>query len=165
MFTFGSPPALLLNSDVKPARENPQDCHCEILDLFGLPSSLVYGVVQPWDPIPRLFSPIDGLYPLVDDLGEDGMTLFANGPPRSLRLVARALVEAWEGWPKFRDKIRAAGPQEYQHVGIQHIVLPEPVRFLTDRFLNINVNVPPVDELVRLSSTELYTALETIFPL
>lgn len=164
VFTFGSPPTLMFNPEVQP-RKKVKSEGCEILDIFGLPASLVYGSVQPWDPIPRLFSPIDGLYPLVDDIGEDGMTLFANGPPRSLRLVARALVEAWEGWPTFRDDIRAAGPQSYQHLGLQHIILPEPVRYLTDRFVNVNVNVPPVDEIVRLSSAELYETLETIFPL
>ncbi|CAB9504910.1 Lipase (class 3) [Seminavis robusta] len=162
VFTFGSPPAFMLEKTVE--RKVPSQ-GCEILDLFGLPASLVYGQVQPWDPIPRLFSPIDGLYPLVDDIGEDGVTPYASGPPRSLRLVTRALVEAWEGWPQFRDKMRAAGPQGYQPVGLQHIILPEPVRYLTDRFVNVNVNVPPADELVRVSPAELYEALETIFPL
>lgn len=138
---------------------------CEILGTFGLPATLVYGCIQPWDPIPRLFSPIDGLYPLLDDIGEDGVTLYANGPPRTLRFVTRALIEAWEGWPKFRDMIADAGPQNFHHVGIQHIMLPEPVRFLTDRFVNVNVNIPEVDEIVRLSTSDLYNALDTIFPL
>ena len=31
--------------------------------------------------------------------------------------------------------------------------------------MSVNVNVPVVDELVRLSSDDLYEALETIFPL
>ena len=166
VFSFGSPPALKLSPKSKRKRSISGDSMgCDILGTFGLPATLVYGSVQPWDPIPRLFSPIDGLYPLLDDIGEDGVTLYANGPPRTLRFVARALVEAWQGWPKFRDMIKTAGPQDFQHVGIQHIILPEPVRYLTDRFVNVNVNVPETDEIVRLSNKELYDALDTIFPL
>lgn len=153
----------MLNPSVE--RKNGSSEGCPILDVFGLPASLVYGSIQPWDPIPRLFSPIDGLYPLVDDIGADGVTLYANGPPRSLRVVARELVKAWEGWPRFRSIVLEAGPQKYQHVGLQHIIMPEPVRYLTDRFVNVNVNIPVVDEIVRLSSEDLYNALETNFPL
>jgi hypothetical protein len=163
VYTFGCPPVVRLDTGVQPKTSISPTC--PILELYGLPSSLVYGLVQPWDPIVRLFSPIDGLYPLIDDLGEDGKTLYSSGPPRSLRLVTRALVEAWEGWPRFRDIVRAAGPQGYQAVGLQHIILPEPVRYLTDRFVNVNVNVPPADEIVRVAPNELYKALETIFPL
>lgn len=57
------------------------------------------------------------------------------------------------------------GAQTYQHVGTQHLILPEPVRYLTDRFVSANVNVPEVDELVRISPKELYGALEENFPL
>ena len=165
VFSFGSPPAVKLNPVVAASGKKGNSGGCKILDVFGLPASLVYGAVQPWDPIPRLFSEIDGLYPLVDDLGADGVTLYASGPPRSLRLVARALVEAWDGWGSYRDMIIKAGPQEYQPVGMQHIILPEPVRYLSDRFVNVNVNIPAVDEIVRLSPDELYKALESIFPL
>lgn len=42
---------------------------------------------------------------MVDDVGEDGVTVYASGPARGLRPVARALVEAWETWPDFRDMI------------------------------------------------------------
>lgn len=165
VFTFGSPPVLQLDPNVEVTGREGESEGCKILDHFGLPASLVYGCVQPWDPIPRLFSEIDGLYPLIDDLGSDGKTLYASGPPRSLRPVARKLAEAWAGWDNYRDTILAAGSQEYQPVGMQHIILPEPVRFLTDRFVNVNVNIPVVDEIVRVSPDELYTALETIFPL
>jgi hypothetical protein len=153
----------MLSKDVEPKKGISEGC--EILDQFGLPAKLVYGSVQPWDPIPRLFSPIDGLYPLVDDLGEDGKTLYASGPARTLRYVTRALIDAWEGWPRYRDMLKAAGKQYYQHIGTQHIILPEPVRFVTDRFVNVNVNVPEVDEIVRLAPSELYKALDTLFPL
>lgn len=166
VFSFGSPPSVMINPDVKSPSGTAGDSEgCRILDVFGLPASLVYGSVQPWDPIPRLFSEIDGLYPLLDDLGLDGKTLYASGPPRSLRLVAKALVDAWDGWGNYRDMILAAGPQKYEHVGLQHIILPEPARFLSDRFVNVNVNIPAVDEIVRVSPDELYTALESLFPL
>lgn len=36
---------------------------------------------------------------------------------------------------------------------------------MTDRFVSANVNVPEVDEMVRISSKELYDALEKNFPL
>lgn len=163
VFSFGSPPALKLAAGSTKSSIDPMEC--VILNVFGLPASLVYGSIQPWDPIPRLFSPIDGLYPLLDDIGPDGVTLYASGPYRSLRIIAKTLVEAWKGWPKFRDMITSAGSQDFEHVGIQHIILPEPVRYLTDRFINVNVNVPEVDEIVRLSSKELYEALDTLFPL
>ena len=154
----------MINPDIQSGKADKSQ-GCKILDVFGLPASLVYGAVQPWDPIPRLFSRIDGLYPLVDDLGVDGKTLYASGPPRSLRLVAKALVDAWDGWGNYRDMILAAGPQKFEHVGLQHIILPEPTRYLSDRFVNVNVNIPAVDEIVRVSPDELYTALKTIFPL
>ena len=82
------------------------------------------GYSQPWDPVPRLFTQYDPLYPLVDDLGEgeiyegiplmfflysfrcayssyyytDGVTPYVNGPSRTLRPIVKALLEAWEGW-------------------------------------------------------------------
>lgn len=163
VFSFGSPPTLQLTKEA--AEKAGKSGGCQILEHFGLPATLVFGAIQPWDPIPRLFSEIDGLYPLVDDVGPDGNTLYSSGPPRSLRIVARALVDAWDGWGKFRDMIQAAGPQKYQHVGLQHIMLPEPVRFLTDRFVNVNVNIPAVDEIVQVAPGEIFVALDSIFPL
>lgn len=47
---------------------------CSILEAFGLPTDIVYAYAQPWDPIVRLFTKYDPLYPLIDDLGEDGYT-------------------------------------------------------------------------------------------
>ena len=43
---------------------------CAILDTLKLPQDIVMGYSQPWDPVPRLFTQYDPLYPLVDDLGE-----------------------------------------------------------------------------------------------
>ena len=33
--------------------------YCSILDAFDLPASIVYSYSQPWDPIPRLYTPYD----------------------------------------------------------------------------------------------------------
>ena len=76
---------------------------CPILEAFDLPPSMVYGYIQPYDPVVRLFSDHDVLYPLVDDLGKDGITLYSSGPVRSLRPMVRAIFQAWDGWPQFRD--------------------------------------------------------------
>jgi hypothetical protein len=158
---------------------------CQVLEAFGLPAAMVFGYVQPYvsrrsiqkhrqhffltqdclqDPIVRFLTEYDPLYPLVDDLGPDEVTLYATGPPRSLRPVARALFQAWEGWPEFRDNWRGTN-QRYQSVGVQHILLPEPLRYLNDRFFSTNIGVPPTEAIVRISSSELLPALNTTFPL
>ncbi|KAL7472957.1 hypothetical protein ACHAXS_013351 [Conticribra weissflogii] len=91
VFTYGSPPVFMLkNADQIEEKKS-------ILEAFGLPDSIVFGYNQPWDPIPRLFSEYDPLYPLIDDLGEDGVTLYASGPPRTLRPITKAILESWEG--------------------------------------------------------------------
>merc|ERR1711971_503989 len=79
---------------------------CDVLSSLGLPSNIVYGFVQPWDPIVRLFSEIDPLYPLLDDIGADGNSLWASGPSRTLRPVIRSIVEEWEQWPTLRERFR-----------------------------------------------------------
>jgi hypothetical protein len=126
---------------------------------------MVFGYIQPYDPVTRLFSEYDALYPLVDDLGADEVTLYATGPRRSLRPVARAIFQAWSGWPRFRDNWKGTSNQRYQSVGVQHILLPEPLRYLNDRFLSTNVGVPPVEVIVRISPDELLPALGEMFPL
>lgn len=163
VYAFGSPPVMALKNVPKnPVRKD----HCAILDAFHLPSSLVHGYVQPWDPVVRLFSNIDALYPLVGDIGEDGVTPYASGPPRTLRIVTKAIIEAWEGWPRFRDTFRdTLILQNYTTVGVQHVLLPEPTRYLGDRFVSVNIAVPPVETVLRLSSIELYPALQKVFPL
>lgn len=138
---------------------------CDILKAYGLQSSMVYGFVQPWDPIVRLFSEIDPLYPLLGDMGEDGVTVYASGPPRTLRPITRAIFEAWDGWPLFRDTFRATVNQNYTSVGVQHILLPDSVRYLSDRFVAANINVPPVEHILRISSNELLPGLDKNFPL
>jgi hypothetical protein len=106
----------------------------------------------------------DPLYPLVDDLGSDETTLYASGPRRSLRPLTRALFSSWDGWPEFRENWKSTN-QSFQSVGVQHLLLPDPQRYLTDRFVSPNVGVPPTDQMVRISSTELLEALNQVFPL
>ncbi len=102
---------------------------------------------------------------MLGDLGEDGVTLYASGPPRSLRPILRAVVESWEGWPFFRDNFRSSASQNYTSVGVQHILLPEALRYLSDRVVGANVGVPPVEAVLRISSTELLPGLQQVFPL
>ena len=116
------------------------------------------------DPIVRFMTQYDPLYPLVDDLGSDETTLYASGPRRSLRPLTRALFSSWDGWPEFRENWKSTN-QSFQSVGVQHLLLPDPQRYLTDRFVSPNVGVPPTDQMVRISSTELLEALNQVFPL
>jgi hypothetical protein len=163
VYTFGCPPVIALRNT--PKTSNRKD-HCAILDSFDLPSSLVHGFVQPWDPIVRLFSNIDSLYPLVGDIGKDGVTPFSSGPPRTLRPITKAIIEAWDGWPRFRDVFKdTIILQNYTTVGMQHVLLPEPTRYLGDRFVSVNIAVPQVETVLRLSPGELLPALEKVFPL
>jgi len=138
---------------------------CPVLEAFDLPPSMVYGFIQPYDPVIRLFSNNDVLYPLVDDLGKDGITLYSTGPIRSLRPITRAIFQAWDGWPQFRDNWKGTCDMQYHSIGIQHILMPEPVRYLNDRFISVNVGIPPVDAIVRISGKDLLPALDQTFPL
>jgi hypothetical protein len=92
------------------------------------------------------------------------VTLYSTGPRRSLRPIARAIFQSWEGWPQFRDSWKGTN-QQYQSVGIQHLLLPEPLRYLNDRFVSTNIGVPPTEAIVRISSEELLPALNNTFPL
>jgi Lipase (class 3) len=154
VYTFGSPPVTVM-----------RDPTMNVLSALDIPSGLIQGYVQPWDPIVRLFTVIDALYPLVSDLGPDNTTPFANGPPRALRPLLKSILVSWAGWPRFRDNYKGTAKQSYASVGVQHIILPEPTRYLADRFLAVNIPVPPVETIVQISSDELYLALATIFPL
>ena len=112
-----------------------------------------------------MFSRIDPLYPLVGDLGDDGKTVYANGPPRTLRPVTRAIIESWENWAHFRDEYIVVCNQEYLSTGVQHLLMPDTGRYLTDRLVSVNVATFPIDDILRLPSKDLYAALETAFPL
>ena len=161
VYTFGAPPVAYANNEGRPPAD---DLSCPTLEAFGLPSDLVYQYVQPWDPVVRLFSEIDPCYPLLEDIGEDGVTLYASGPSRALRPITRAIIESWEGWPRFRDAFRSS-QQDFSGVGIQHLLLPEPTRYLADRFVGANIAIPPLYSVVQLSSRELMPALKETFPL
>ena len=169
VYTFGSPPVMALSSKGRLSRRfaasTSDQFACEILDTIGLPSDMIFGFVQPWDPVVRLFSEIDALYPLIGDLGDDGVTPYANGPPRSLRPITKRIIEAWEGWPIFRENYRSTGSQRYRSAGMQHILLAEPVRYVADRFFPVNIAVPPIEAFLQISSSELLQALKMVFPL
>ena len=154
VYTFGSPPVTVMRDPTK-----------NVLSALDVPTGLIQGFVQPWDPIVRQFTAIDALYPLVSDLGPDNVTPFANGPPRALRPLLKSILVSWAGWPRFRDNYKGTAKQSYTSIGVQHIILPEPTRYLADRFLAVNIPVPPVETIVQISSDELYLALSTIFPL
>lgn len=160
VFTYGAIPIARLKCE-----KEYDEGSCSVLEYLGLPKSLVFGYVQPWDPIIRFFSSIDALYPLVGDLGADGVTLYASGPPRTLRPITRAILESWQGWPSFRDKYRGGMDQEYTHIGMQHLLLPDPGRYLTDRLLSVNVAAYEVEEVVSISTDDLFDALKETFPL
>ncbi|KAG7340701.1 lipase class 3 [Nitzschia inconspicua] len=161
VYSHGSPPVATMVGSTSDAVNFG---NCPVLNAFELPSDLVYGYVQPYDPVVRLFTNVDALYPLVDDLGKDELTLYATGPRRSLRPIVRAIFASWEGWPRFRENWKGTN-QRYQSVGTQHLLMPEPLRYLNDRFFSVNIGVPPTEVIVRLSSTELLPALNSMFPL
>lgn len=163
VFTFGNPAVVCLR---KPRRKTSEaDETCDILKAFELPTNIVHGFAQPWDPVVRLFTQYDPLYPLAGGLGDDGVTPWANGPPRTLRTITKKIFEAWDGWPRFRETFRGQANQNYTSVGIQHILLPEPTRFLADRFVAVNIPVPPIETVLKISSRELLPALCNVFPL
>ena len=160
VYTFGSPPIARLQGQKSNRKEQ-----CDILNALQLPTSVVHGFCQPLDPILRLFSEVDALYPLVNDLGPDGNTPFADGPPRALRPITKALLESWDGWPRFRESFRGTANQTFTSMGVQHLMLPSPTRYLADRFVAVNIPVPPVATVLRISSKEVYPALKAVFPL
>lgn len=164
VYTFGSPP-ISISPDVVEDDNNSDAMRCPTLEAFGLESDFVYQYIQPWDPVVRLFSDIDPCYPLLEDIGDDGVTLYASGPSRALRPITRAIIESWEGWPRFRDGFREQSNQGYTGVGIQHLLLPEPTRYLTDRLVSVNIAIPPVYSVVQLNSREILPALKETFPL
>jgi len=173
VYTFGAPPIACIvdstSSKIDSLDErlptNTDLATCDVLSSFDLPTSIVNGFCQPWDPIPRLFSEIDPLYPLLDDIGVDGNTLWASGPSRTLRPLTRSIVESWENWPSLRDKFRETASQSYLSVGKQYLLLPETTRYLMDRLVSVNIPVPDTDVIVELPSKQLLSALEYAFPL
>ena len=75
------------------------------------------------------------------------------------------ILESWEGWPEFRDNAKPKLGQDYRALGKQYLLLPEPIRYLTDRLVSVNTAVPPIESIVQISSTELLPALDEVFKL
>ena len=97
--------------------------------------------------------------------GEDGYTPWVSGPTRTLRPILKTILESWEGWPGFRDNARYKLGQDYQSVGLQYVLLPEPIRYLTDKLVSVNTQVPEIDTVLQVSSRELLPALNDVFKL
>mmetsp|Transcript_1186 Transcript_1186/g.2515 ORF Transcript_1186/g.2515 Transcript_1186/m.2515 type:complete len:722 (-) Transcript_1186:353-2518(-) len=165
VFTFGSPPIFdIISTSTTEQLALESDC-CSILDAFDLPTDIVYSYNQPWDPIVRLYTQYDPLYPLIDDIGEDGYTPWVSGPSRTLRPILKTILESWEGWPRYRENAREKLGQNYKSVGEQYILLPEPIRYLEGRLVSVNTQVPEIDNIVQISSRELLPALNEVFTL
>lgn len=132
----------------------------------GYQNDQVVGLVQPWDPLVRWYSQNDPCYPLVSDC-YDGVTLFASGPPRALRPVARAVFRSTpEYWPQVRDIYSSQANQSYTPVGNQYLILPETSRYVSDRNVGWQIDVPTPVSLSRpVGPDELHQILNDLFPL
>lgn len=182
VYTFGSPPVvaltrLTINTDFEDAENNRnrrnsprrsgrvQESSCDVLTALGLPPSMVQGYVQPWDPFVRFFTESCAIFPVIGDIGEDGVTPYASGPARALRPFLRAAARSWGSWPGVRDSLSR---QRFSPVGLQHVLLPSRERY--DRDLEVlgpdtALSVPGVERIVRLPSVALLPALDEAFPL
>ena len=67
--------------------------------------------------------------------------------------------------PQYRDNARVKLGQDYSSVGLHYLLLPEPIRFLTDKLVSVNTQVPEVDNVVQISTNELLPALNEVFTL
>jgi len=135
-------------------------------ELVGLASHHVSGFIQPLDPLVRWYSEADPCYPLVDDLGSDGITLFASGPARVLRPLTRAVLQAADEWPKLRDIYRGQADQSYQSLGQQYIILPDADRYVADRLVNLFLDVPMPAALIEVpEQQDAASFLAKYFPL
>lgn len=84
---------------------------------------------------------------------------------RTLRPILKSILENWEGWPSYRDNAKAKLGQDYRGVGEQFLFLPEPIRYLTDRLVSVNIAVPEIDAVYTISSRDLLPALAEVFTL
>ena len=55
--------------------------------------------------------------------------------------------------------------QDYSGIGVQHLLMSDLGRFLSDRIFAVDINAYPVDDILRVSSRDLYGALDDAFPL
>lgn len=125
----------------------------------------VQGIVQPWDPLVRWYTKNDPCYPLVSDVARDGVTLFASGPPRVLRPLTRAVLQAAADWPSVRDIYMNQANQTYRPIGHQYLLLPEKSRFVSDRNVGWQIDVPRATTVAKLKCDQLHDVLTDIFPL
>lgn len=162
VFAYGAPPIVQM-----PLLDTVTENDCPILTTLGLPSDLVLSFIQPLDPIARLFTIYDPLYPLVDDIGEDGVTPYVNGPPRTLRPVVKALVEIWPSWSSFREPLKEHLYQDFIPVGSFYLLLPEPTRYITDRLISLDISVPPLETVlsIPMNGRRFLYFLNQFFPL
>lgn len=65
--------------------------------------------------------------------------------------------------PGYRDNARAKLGQDYRSVGEQFLLLPEPIRYLTDKLVSVTTQVPETDNIIQIRSSELLPALNEIF--
>ena len=138
-----------------------------VLASLNLDETVVRSFVQPWDPLVRWFTEHDPCYPLVaDSLDDDIYTLFASGPPRVLRNVARAVLAAAEDWPAVRSVYLQEANQTYDHLGEAHLLMPaQAARYLADRLFALVVDFPDEVLLVRCAASDLPDALDHAFQL
>lgn len=138
-----------------------------VLATLNLDETTVRSFVQPWDPLVRWFTEHDPCYPLVADTVEgDIYTLFASGPPRVLRNVARAILETAADWPEVRAVYLQEANQTFDHLGEAHLLMPaQAARYLADRLFALVVDVPETVLLVRCAAADLPEALDHAFQL
>ena len=84
------------------------------------------------------------------------------------RAIIRKVLQSWSGLVELFQ--RTAYSQHYVSVGVQHILLPALPRYSSLRgpwLLSLlrPSSVPPIDRMVRISSSELLPALAVVFPM
>ena len=127
--------------------------------------SLITNIVQPWDPVLRLFTDIDPAYPLVGDLGADGVTLYASGPKRLLRPLMANILSMAPTWPSFRELYAKTNSTSLEGIGECFVLLPSETVYIRDRFVAVSIAVPEVGSVVSVPWSDLLGVLKTGFPL
>ena len=128
---------------------------------------------------------MDPAYPLVGDLGVDGVSLYASGPTRILRPLLKMVLTVTPSWPTMRSICVKTGegasafssfapllrfPTDtssaavsMQTVGRNYILLPQETTYLRDRFISVSVNVPAVGAVMKVSGDNLLGVLSHAF--
>ena len=128
----------------------------------------VWIFLQPWDPVPRLFTRFDPCYPLVGDIGLDGLTLYSSGPSRILRPIVRSILSlSPQKWAALRDNYLATETSDLRHFGLCHLLLPTPGMYLSSLLLTPStLTPPPTTQIYRVNdSREVLELLDSHFPL